>query len=83
MLPQASTFPARARPAAATWRAGCRMRPAGASGRSRFAQLERPLGKALLELPGLPLHLAGRIRLEHWQDCPQVAFQIDDAALVT
>ena len=81
MLPQASTFGARA---TGGGHVACRLQDA-AGGRVKaiaFRALERPLGKALLESPGVPLHLAGRVRLEHWQDNLQVAFQIDDAALV-
>jgi single-stranded-DNA-specific exonuclease len=82
MLPQARAFGLRP---TGGGHVACRLQDA-AGGRVRaiaFRALERPLGKALLESPGIPLHLAGRIRLEHWQDCLQVAFQIDDAALVT
>jgi single-stranded-DNA-specific exonuclease len=81
MLPQARAFGLRP---TGGGHVACRLQDT-AGGRVRaiaFRALERPLGKALLESPGAPLHLAGRVRLEHWQDCLQVAFQIDDAALV-
>jgi single-stranded-DNA-specific exonuclease len=82
MLPQARAFGARP---TGGGHVACRLQDA-AGGRVRaiaFRALERPLGKALLESPGMPLHLAGRVRLERWQDQLQVAFQIDDAAVVT
>ena len=40
-----------------------------------------PLGNLLLEAAGrAPLHLAGRLRLNHWQEREDVEFHIDDAA---
>jgi len=46
-----------------------------------FRALDRPLGKALLETAGAPLHVAGRIKLDHWQGTARVSLQIEDAAL--
>jgi len=43
-----------------------------------------PLGMTLLEAVGRsPLHLAGRLRLNRWQERDDVEFHIDDAALPT
>ncbi len=41
-----------------------------------------PLGQALLEAAGRPLHLAGRIKLDQWQGRLRASFQIEDAAAV-
>jgi single-stranded-DNA-specific exonuclease len=40
----------------------------------------RPLGKALLESAGAPLHLAGTLKLDSWQGEARVTFRIEDAA---
>jgi len=60
----------------------CRLAdPAGARVSAiAFRAADRPLGAALLAAAGAPLHLAGRLRLEHWQGRPRVSFQIEDAA---
>jgi len=46
-----------------------------------FRCLETPLGKALLNTRGLPLHVAGRLRADNWQGREGVQFMIDDAAV--
>jgi single-stranded-DNA-specific exonuclease len=46
-----------------------------------FRAAGRPLGHALLAAAGGVLHLAGRVRLEHWQGSVRAGFQIEDAAL--
>jgi single-stranded-DNA-specific exonuclease len=40
----------------------------------------RPLGAALLEAGGTPLHLAGTLKLDCWQGEARVTFRIEDAA---
>jgi len=45
-----------------------------------FRAFASPLGRALREAAGRPLHLAGRIKLEHWQGRERVSFLIEDAA---
>jgi single-stranded-DNA-specific exonuclease len=45
-----------------------------------FRAAGEPLGDALLQTRGLPLHLAGKIRLDTWQGREGVQFIIDDAA---
>lgn len=47
-----------------------------------FRALDGPLGRALLDHGGVPLHLAGRLRLNTWRGHTSVQFQIDDAAKV-
>jgi len=47
-----------------------------------FRALDGPLGRALLDHGGVPLHLAGRLRLNAWRGSTSVQFQIDDAAKV-
>ena len=47
-----------------------------------FRAVGEPLGDALLESGGLPLHLAGKIRLDTWQGRDGVQFLIDDAAQI-
>jgi single-stranded-DNA-specific exonuclease len=54
-----------------------------AGGRVRavaFRAADRPLGEALLAAGGAPLHLAGTLKLDHWQGQPRVTFRIEDAA---
>jgi single-stranded-DNA-specific exonuclease len=54
-----------------------------AGGRVRavaFRALDRPLGQALLAASGVPMHFAGRIKLDRWQGELRVTFQIEDAA---
>jgi single-stranded-DNA-specific exonuclease len=60
----------------------CRLAdPAGGRVRAiAFRAANAPLGAALLEAKGAPLHLAGRIRLDRWQGETRVCLQIDDAA---
>jgi single-stranded-DNA-specific exonuclease len=45
-----------------------------------FRSADRPLGQALLRGGGAPLHLAGSLRLESWQDRTSVSLVVDDAA---
>jgi single-stranded-DNA-specific exonuclease len=54
-----------------------------AGGRVRavaFRALDQPLGQALLAASGVPMHFAGRIKLDRWQGELRVTFQIEDAA---
>jgi single-stranded-DNA-specific exonuclease len=81
MLPEAQSFEVRP---VGEGHLDCWLRDA-AGGRVRavaFRAADRPLGEALLRSGGAPLHLAGTIRLEHWQGRPQVKFRIEDAARV-
>jgi single-stranded-DNA-specific exonuclease len=60
----------------------CLYDPAG-GGRVRaiaFRAADQPLGRALLQAGGAPLHLAGSIKLDWWEGQPRVAFRIEDAA---
>ncbi|MDX1482908.1 MAG: single-stranded-DNA-specific exonuclease RecJ [Alphaproteobacteria bacterium] len=45
-----------------------------------FRSADRPLGAALLETGGVPIHLAGKLRIDDWQGRHGVEFLIDDAA---
>jgi single-stranded-DNA-specific exonuclease len=45
-----------------------------------FRSSDQPLGRALMQAAGAPLHLAGRVKLEWWQGQPRVNFHIEDAA---
>lgn len=47
-----------------------------------FRSADGPLGAALLghARQGRPLHLAGHLRLDHWQGSPRAQFVIEDAA---
>jgi single-stranded-DNA-specific exonuclease len=45
-----------------------------------FRCLESPLGKALLETRGKPLHIAGHLRADRWQGRDDAQLMIDDAA---
>jgi single-stranded-DNA-specific exonuclease len=45
-----------------------------------FRSAGNAVGQALLQRPGLPLHVAGALRLNRWQGRTEVQFQIDDAA---
>jgi single-stranded-DNA-specific exonuclease len=47
-----------------------------------FRSLETPLGAALLDRAGAPLHLAGRLRADNWQGRDDVQFIIADGAPV-
>ena len=81
MLPEALSFEVRP---VGEGHVDCWLRDAS-GGRVRavaFRAADRPLGAALLRSGGAPLHLAGTIRLEHWQGRPQVKFRIEDAARV-
>ena len=60
----------------------CLYDPAG-GGRVRaiaFRAFDQPLGRALLQAAGAPLHLAGSIKLDWWGGQPRVTFRIEDAA---
>jgi single-stranded-DNA-specific exonuclease len=60
----------------------CLYDPAG-GGRVRaiaFRSVDQPLGRALLQAGGAPLHLAGSIKLDWWEGQPRVTFRIEDAA---
>lgn len=46
-----------------------------------FRALEGPLGPALLQSGGAPLHLAGHLRPDGWQGRDEVQLLIDDAAV--
>jgi single-stranded-DNA-specific exonuclease len=45
-----------------------------------FRAAGTPLGHALLDRAGATLHLAGRLRLDRWQDREDVQFVVNDAA---
>ncbi|MGO1117201.1 single-stranded-DNA-specific exonuclease RecJ [Rhodovibrionaceae bacterium A322] len=45
-----------------------------------FRALDTPLGDALLNSRGLPLHLAGKLREDSWAGPDAVQFQIEDGA---
>ncbi|NNG05063.1 MAG: single-stranded-DNA-specific exonuclease RecJ [Inquilinus sp.] len=47
-----------------------------------FRALETPLGQALLDPAGAPLHLAGVLRVDRWKGQERAQFQIDDGAPV-
>jgi single-stranded-DNA-specific exonuclease len=60
----------------------CLYDPAG-GGRVRaiaFRSADQPLGRALLQAGGAPLHLAGSIKLDWWEGEARVTFRIEDAA---
>jgi len=48
-----------------------------------FRALESPLGPALLQTAGLPLHVAGRLQIDRWNGNEGVQFIVEDAAPVT
>lgn len=48
-----------------------------------FRCADRPLGQMLLQSSGLPLHIAGQIRVDRWQGRESVQMIIDDAAAVS
>jgi single-stranded-DNA-specific exonuclease len=55
--------------------------PAGGRVRAiAFRAADQPLGRALLQAAGAPLHLAGSIKLDWWEGQPRVTFRIEDAA---
>lgn len=45
-----------------------------------FRAMESGVGEALLNHSGAPLHIAGRLRINHWQGTETAQFMIDDAA---
>ena len=45
-----------------------------------FRAVETPLGAALLDRAGAAMHIAGRLRPDHWQGRDDVQFVIEDAA---
>ncbi|MBT6093367.1 MAG: single-stranded-DNA-specific exonuclease RecJ [Rhodospirillaceae bacterium] len=45
-----------------------------------FRCTDRPLGQALLEANGRPMHVAGRLRVNTWQGRSSAQLMIDDAA---
>lgn len=45
-----------------------------------FRCADRPLGQLLLRSAGLPVHIAGQIRIDRWQGRESVQVLIDDAA---
>jgi single-stranded-DNA-specific exonuclease len=45
-----------------------------------FRAVDRPLGRALLENRGVPLHVAGKLRLDQWAGRDNVQLIIEDAA---
>ncbi|MDX1540939.1 MAG: single-stranded-DNA-specific exonuclease RecJ [Geminicoccaceae bacterium] len=46
-----------------------------------FRSVQEPLGDLLLKSAGARVHLAGRVRLDQFQDRRQITFQIEDAAV--
>ncbi|UCH74319.1 MAG: single-stranded-DNA-specific exonuclease RecJ [Rhodospirillales bacterium] len=48
-----------------------------------FRSTGRPLGQLLMQSGGLPVHIAGQLRLDRWQGRESVQLIIDDAAQVT
>lgn len=47
-----------------------------------FRVADQPLGQALLKAGGLPLHVAGKLRVDNWMGRDDVQLMIDDAAPV-
>ncbi len=45
-----------------------------------FRSAGNAVGQALLQKPGMPLHVAGTVRINRWQGRAELQFQIDDAA---
>jgi len=45
-----------------------------------FNCVDSPLGQALLNSDGAPLHLAGRLKVNNWQGRSSAQLHIDDAA---
>jgi hypothetical protein len=59
----------------------CLCDPAGGRVRAiAFRSSDQPLGRALLQAAGAPLHLAGSVKLDWWEGQPRVSFHIEDAA---
>jgi single-stranded-DNA-specific exonuclease len=48
-----------------------------------FRAAGRPLGQLLMQSGGLPVHIAGQLRLDRWQGRESVQLIVDDAAAVT
>ncbi|MBT5667179.1 MAG: single-stranded-DNA-specific exonuclease RecJ [Rhodospirillaceae bacterium] len=48
-----------------------------------FRAVERPLGAALLNSNGMPLHIAGHLQVDRWQGRENAQLIIEDAAPVT
>jgi single-stranded-DNA-specific exonuclease len=48
-----------------------------------FRCADRPLGQLVLQSAGLPVHIAGQIRVDRWQGRESVQMIIDDAATVS
>jgi single-stranded-DNA-specific exonuclease len=46
-----------------------------------FRAAETPLGQMLLKSAGMPISLAGRVKIDRWNSDVRVQFQIEDAAL--
>ena len=47
-----------------------------------FRSLETPLGQALLNTRGLPLHVCGTLRIDRWQGRETPQLTIEDAAAI-
>ena len=45
-----------------------------------FRVADNPVGQALLQRNGLPVHVAGALRVNRWRGKAEVQLQIDDAA---
>lgn len=45
-----------------------------------FRAADKPLGRALLQAGGLPLHVAGKLRADNWMGRDEVQLLVDDAA---
>jgi single-stranded-DNA-specific exonuclease len=45
--------------------------------------VDRPLGAALLNTNGLPLHIAGHLQVDRWQGRENTQLIIEDAAAVS
>ena len=59
----------------------CLYDPAGGRVRAiAFRASDQPLGRALMQAAGAPLHLAGTLKLDFWEGRPRVSFHIEDAA---
>jgi single-stranded-DNA-specific exonuclease len=48
-----------------------------------FRCADRPLGEALLSTGAMPVHLAGKLRIDDWRGRHDVQFLVDDAAPVS
>lgn len=45
-----------------------------------FRSADRPLGRALLDSEGAPLHIAGALTVDHWQGAARAQIRVIDAA---